>query len=160
MIAAQGECVRWVTPLGLPVLQPYLRGDRRQVIKTHFASLTLNTFDNDKKVKVDSSRQKSAFPPNFVHSLDSTHMMRTALSCHRAGLTFAGVHDSFWTHAGNVDTMNRILREEFVALYSQPILENLLQEFQDRYGGIEFPPVPQRGTFKLEDVLDSPYFFN
>lgn len=30
-------------------------------------------------------RQKSAFPPNYVHSLDSTHMMMTALACKQAG---------------------------------------------------------------------------
>ena len=28
---------------------------------------------------VMKTRQKSAFPPNFVHSLDSTHMMLAAL---------------------------------------------------------------------------------
>ena len=26
-------------------------------------------------------KQASAFPPNFVHSLDATHMMLTALEC-------------------------------------------------------------------------------
>jgi DNA-directed RNA polymerase len=35
-------------------------------------------------------RQRSAFPPNFVHSLDSSHMMMTALACKDAGLCFAG----------------------------------------------------------------------
>lgn len=35
-------------------------------------------------------RQKSAFPPNFVHSLDGSHMMMTAVACREAGLNFAG----------------------------------------------------------------------
>lgn len=30
---------------------------------------------------VNSQKQASAFPPNFVHSLDATHMMLTALEC-------------------------------------------------------------------------------
>ena len=38
---------------------------------------------------------------------------------------FTGVHDSFWTHACDVDKMNQILREKFVELYSKPILENV-----------------------------------
>lgn len=38
---------------------------------------------------------------------------------------FAGVHDSFWTHACDVEKMNRILREKFVELYNKPILENV-----------------------------------
>lgn len=37
---------------------------------------------------------------------------------------FAGVHDSFWTHACDVEKMNLILREKFVELYNMPILEN------------------------------------
>ena len=38
---------------------------------------------------------------------------------------FAGVHDSYWTHACDVDKMNQILREKFVELYSMPVLENV-----------------------------------
>ena len=30
-------------------------------------------------------RQRSAFPPNFIHSIDSSHMMLTAIACQRAG---------------------------------------------------------------------------
>lgn len=37
----------------------------------------------------------------------------------------AGVHDSFWTHACDVDQMNQILREKYVELYSMPVLENV-----------------------------------
>ena len=36
-----------------------------------------------------------------------------------------GVHDSFWTHAGSVDEMGKILREAFYNLHSQPLLENV-----------------------------------
>uniref|UniRef100_A0A8C9YZI6 DNA-directed RNA polymerase n=1 Tax=Sander lucioperca TaxID=283035 RepID=A0A8C9YZI6_SANLU len=73
----------------------------------------------------DTVKQKNAFPPNFIHSLDSTHMMLTALHCYSAGLTFVSVHDCFWTHALTVDTMNKVCREQFVALHSQPILQEL-----------------------------------
>lgn len=38
----------------------------------------------------------------------------------------AGVHDSYWTHACDVDLMNQILREKFVELYETPILENVI----------------------------------
>ncbi|KAL0741238.1 hypothetical protein Bca4012_082751 [Brassica carinata] len=110
--------------------------------------------------KVDVRKQRTAFPPNFVHSLDGTHMMMTAVACREAGLNFAGVHDSYWTHACDVDTMNRILREKFVELYSTPILEDLLQSFQESYPNLVFPPVPKRGDFDLKEVLKSQYFFN
>lgn len=35
-------------------------------------------------------RQRTAFPPNFVHSLDGSHMMMTAVACQEAGMNFAG----------------------------------------------------------------------
>lgn len=40
--------------------------------------------DSDKVLK---NRQKTAFAPNYVHSLDSTHMMLTALACKEEGVT-------------------------------------------------------------------------
>jgi DNA-directed RNA polymerase len=44
---------------------------------------------------INSRKQRSAFPPNFVHSLDSTHMMLTARAMHKAGLEFSAVHDRY-----------------------------------------------------------------
>lgn len=157
IIASNGETVKWTTPLGLPVVQPY-RKPGRHLVKTSLQVLALRNLDADQPVLVQ--RQKSAFPPNFVHSLDSTHMMMTALACQEAGLTFAGVHDSYWTHAGDVEQMNSLLREKFVELYSQPVLENLLKSFQERFPTLVFPEVPARGDLDLKEVLRAPYFFN
>ena len=93
-------------------------------------------------------------------------------------MTFASVHDCFWTHASDVDALNRMLREEFVNMYSdKPILEALVDEFKKRYKGhmvpvrnretktvtwrpIQFPPVPKVGTFNVSEVLNSTYFFH
>ena len=77
-----------------------------------------------------------------------------------SGLAFAGVHDSFWTHAASVPQLNRILREKFVELYKRPILENLEQELKERYPTAELPPLPQKGDLEIEEVLDAPYFFS
>ncbi|KAG2706865.1 hypothetical protein I3843_05G110000 [Carya illinoinensis] len=155
VIASENQPVRWTTPLGLPVVQPY-RQLGRHLIKTSLQVLTLQRETDKVMVK----RQRTAFPPNFVHSLDGSHMMMTAVACKRAGLNFAGVHDSYWTHACDVDEMNRILRAKFVELYKAPILENLLESFQKSFPTLEFPPLPERGDFDLRDVLESPYFFN
>uniref|UniRef100_A0A2N9HEQ2 DNA-directed RNA polymerase n=1 Tax=Fagus sylvatica TaxID=28930 RepID=A0A2N9HEQ2_FAGSY len=121
VIASENQPVRWTTPLGLPVVQPYCRSERH-LIRTSLQVLALQR-EGD---MVDVRKQRTAFPPNFVHSLDGTHMMMTAIACRDAGFRFAGVHDSFWTHACDVDKMNRILREKFVELYSKPILESAL----------------------------------
>ena len=34
---------------------------------------------------VARSKQRTAFPPNYIHSLDSSHMMMTASECSQAG---------------------------------------------------------------------------
>ncbi|KAJ7000729.1 hypothetical protein NC653_011242 [Populus alba x Populus x berolinensis] len=125
-------------------------------IKTSLQFLTLQKETDKVMVK----RQRTAFPPNFVHSLDGSHMMMTAVACKRAGLKFAGVHDSYWTHACDVDEMNRILREKFVELYETPILKNLLESFEKSFPTLSFPPLPEWGDFELRQVLESPYFFN
>ncbi|XP_022728128.1 DNA-directed RNA polymerase 2B, chloroplastic/mitochondrial-like isoform X4 [Durio zibethinus] len=155
IIASENQPVSWTTPLGLPVVQPY-RVFGRHLVKTSLQVLTLQR----ETEKIMVKRQRTAFPPNFVHSLDGSHMMMTAVACKKAGLTFAGVHDSYWTHASDVDKMNRILREKFVELYETPILENLLESFQQSFPTLSFPPLPERGDFDLRDVLESPYFFN
>lgn len=123
----RGQNVEWVTPLGLPVVQPYqLETASRK--DSSVTSLKVDTFARPSVVK-----QKNAFPPNFIHSLDSSHMMLTSLHCERAGLTFMSVHDCYWTHACTVSAMNRICREQFVALHSQPILEDLAKSLESRY---------------------------
>ena len=45
-------------------------------------------------LQVEVRKQRTAFPPNFVHSLDGSHMMMTAVACRDAGLHFAGSFSS------------------------------------------------------------------
>lgn len=71
--------------------------------------------------------------PNFVHSLDASHMLLTALNLDK-DVSFASVHDSYWTHAADVPHMNKVLREQFVKLHSMDIVGNLQKELQMRYG--------------------------
>uniref|UniRef100_A0A8C9Z114 DNA-directed RNA polymerase n=1 Tax=Sander lucioperca TaxID=283035 RepID=A0A8C9Z114_SANLU len=121
LISKSGHTVEWVTPLGLPIIQPYHRTPSKYRSICYMSMLGFLSLLR----RPDTVKQKNAFPPNFIHSLDSTHMMLTALHCYSAGLTFVSVHDCFWTHALTVDTMNKVCREQFVALHSQPILQEL-----------------------------------
>ncbi len=168
----------------------------------------------DRKVNVRG--QRTAFPPNYIHSIDAAHMMMTALRCHDAGITFAGqcvsmqdmtrtalqtrtcqhsaehiplsthtelgviivcvcvfvclcvcvcvvtgIHDSFMTHAGTVDQMSAILREQFVLLHSQPLLEELHAFMSKRVThGNTLDELPPTGELDLKDVIKSTYFFS
>ena len=77
-----------------------------------------------------------------MHSIDSTHMMLTALKCKEDGIVFAAVHDSYWTHPSDVTPMNKILRQQFVDLHSSPLIYNLNENFLSRYPHEKFPDVP------------------
>ncbi|XP_021914450.1 DNA-directed RNA polymerase, mitochondrial isoform X2 [Zootermopsis nevadensis] len=174
-----GQNVEWVTPLGLPVVQPYSRPNKKlevhssaKRIKEHYA---LDMFERPNVMK-----QRNAFPPNFIHSLDSSHMMLTSLFCEREGITFISVHDCFWTHPCTVDIMNKVCRDQFVALHSQPILEDLSKFLVKKYSYAESEftndgsvndmtkrklnkilwKLPSKGDFNLNSVLKSVYFFS
>src|SRR5882762_1015192 len=43
-------------------------------------------------------------------------------------LTFASVHDSYWTHASDIDRMSEIIRNTFIALHSSDVLGKLQYE--------------------------------
>ncbi|KAL5280867.1 POLRMT family protein [Megaselia abdita] len=171
-----GKNVEWMTPLGLPVVQPYNRIDKSGGSKNYKIN---QSFAMDMYEKPNIMKQKNAFPPNFIHSLDSSHMMLTSLHCERKGITFVSVHDCFWTHACSVPDMNKICREQFVALHSQPILEDLSEFMIQNYSSTStcsviptldtisktkldnvLKSLPEKGDFDLKNVLKSIYFFS
>lgn len=177
LISHAGWPVEWVTPLGIPIIQPYHRESKVQV-KGGLQSITL-TSSVDESQKPNTLKQKNGFPPNFIHSLDSSHMMLTALHCYRKGLIFVSVHDCFWTHAADIPTMNEVCREQFVRLHSQPILEDLAKFLKKRFCSVSsikslksseralvtklqetLQSLPKTGTFDLGQVIRSTYFFS
>lgn len=165
---------QWVMPMGIPVIQPYMKEASDKKLTTSY------TIEELMKLKVDSRKQRNGFPPNYIHSIDASHMMLTSLEMNRAGLTFASVHDCYWTHANDVDLMNKLCRKQFVALHSQPLLETLSSDFLNYINKYqrEHPKldkkheasvqnlkelvssVPEKGTFDLNKVLESEYFFS
>ncbi|KAH6856247.1 hypothetical protein B0I37DRAFT_366904 [Chaetomium sp. MPI-CAGE-AT-0009] len=122
----------WTTPLRMPVVQPYRKSGTR-MIATCLQDLVLTNVDRDDPV--NRRKQLQAFPPNFIHSLDASHMMLSALECDAIGLTFAAVHDSFWTHAANVDDMNAVIRDSFIRIHQEDVIGRLKAEFEARYRG-------------------------
>ncbi|KAK5991315.1 DNA-directed RNA polymerase [Cladobotryum mycophilum] len=67
--------------------------------------------------------------------LHASHMLLSALECHERGLDFAAVHDSFWTHAGDIDVMNEVLREAFIRIHEEDVVGRLAAEFEARHKG-------------------------
>jgi DNA-directed RNA polymerase len=124
--------VTWTTPLRMPVVQPY-RSASSRIVMTNLQAITLQ--EPQVWDPVSKRKQLQAFPPNFIHSLDATHMMLSVLKCNEVGLTFASIHDSFWTHACDIEQMSEVLRDAFVAMHSEDIIGRLREEFVTRYKG-------------------------
>jgi DNA-directed RNA polymerase len=128
--------VTWTTPLGLPIVQPYFN-EHLSIIETHIQTFHVKSQHENPTVSV--LKQAAAFPPNFIHSLDASHMMLSAVACQSKKVNFASVHDSYWTHPSDVDEMNKILRESFIQLHSQNIMGRLNDEFYTRYQDMRTP---------------------
>ncbi|GAB7326072.1 hypothetical protein MBLNU13_g10100t1 [Cladosporium sp. NU13] len=122
--------VTWTTPLRMPVVQPYRSGGSR-IVSTNLQKIALQ--EPQVWDPVSKRKQLQAFPPNFIHSLDATHMMLSAIKCNEIGLTFASIHDSFWTHACDIEKMSEVLRDAFVTMHSEDIVGRLNEEFTTRY---------------------------
>ncbi|KAI9705456.1 MAG: DNA-directed RNA polymerase [Candelina mexicana] len=124
--------VVWTTPLLMPVVQPYRTPTARSVL-TNLQRVTI--MEPGQADPISKRKQLQGFPPNFIHSLDATHMLLSALKCDEAGIAFAAVHDSFWTHAADVPTMNVILRDAFIRMHRDDIISRLAAEFETRHKG-------------------------
>jgi DNA-directed RNA polymerase len=67
--------------------------------------------------------------------------------------------DSYGVHACDVDLLNRVLREEFVRSYSEPVLQKCLNQQRKAHPGISLPDPPPTGDLDIRQVLSSLYFF-
>lgn len=158
-VAASNELpLQWVSPSGLPVLQDYKKREER-VVDTVFGKVRLQRKYQQNTSHVDTRRQANGVAPNFVHSCDAAHMISTINRCLDIGMQdFCMVHDSYGTHAGNVEVLEQELREAFIQQYRGDVLGKLHQELE-RQTGLELPPPPKMGELDLELIRDSRYFF-
>ena len=79
MVSQTGNPVGWITPLGLPVVEPYRKLSKLDSIRT--LSHSMHMAREVEHIPIHKQKQSTAFPPNYVHSLDSSHMMYTAERC-------------------------------------------------------------------------------
>jgi DNA-directed RNA polymerase len=154
--------LRWVTPVGFPVLQA-CKKVRKYRIDTQLLGRLQIQFVQDTD-ELDRRKQVTALAPNFVHSYDAAHLCRTvvALEAERGhGLDWAVVHDSFGTHAADVEDLGRVLRRTFVDLYQghSPLAAFAAQVEAVLPAGTGLPEVPESGALDLEQVLAADFFF-
>lgn len=156
--ASSGNMViQWTSPCGFVVQQSY---DEKKSHHVHVLGkrFTCKTGTG----KPNNDKHASGLAPNFIHSCDAAHMMRTVNAACKAGIgSFRMIHDSYATHAADVEKLNRILRGEFVRMYSGADWLGELRESLLKHAAndIAIEPHPQVGDFDLMQVEKADYFF-
>lgn len=163
VITAEGLPVRWTTPDGFLVVQNYNEMKAHRVDTMLLGSRV--TFQvSEETAKVDRRKQATGFSPNYVHSLDATHLRLTVRRAAEEGINaFALVHDSFGTHAANTGRFFAILRETMVEMYeSRDIMVRLYSEIKAQLSDenkSELPHPPTLGNLDIEAVVDCDFAF-
>jgi DNA-directed RNA polymerase len=152
MTKASRDPLRWVTPIGLPVCN-WADATIEKVIKIRSMGRESALF----KLRIgeyDRRGAASSIAPNFIHSLDSAHLCKTI---NATDISIIPIHDSFATHPSDVAELHKVLRAEFVKMYSVDIFNQLcssvvqMEDFNVQ--------TPTYGTFNLNDVHESRYMF-
>ena len=154
--------MEWLAPSGMKVVHHYGKTKTRRV-NTIFGGVRMRVSLDVETEEMDAKKNASSIAPNFIHSLDAAHLVRTINACKEEGLNdFMVIHDSFGCHATDLPILNRVIRDQFIEMYEGNVLEdfhcqmlNMLPEEHKE----KLSAPPQRGTLDLAKVRDSTYFF-
>lgn len=154
--------LEWTTPDGLPVRQSYRNRYGKRVSIAWQGRLMKVTLATQGSV-LDTRGQANGIAPNFVHSLDGSHLRAVARGVRAAGIeSLAVIHDSFGTHAANTDALIGILRDTFVDQYRPDLLakfrEEIIAQLPEDWKDL-VPPPPPTGSLDLEDIRQARYIF-
>mgnify|MGYP001163124129 CR=1 FL=1 len=172
----------WITPAGFPVKQKYPKMKIKRLKSVLSGSIKIfdTTSGESEDVQegaffrpnlmeptgeIDSRKQKQGIAPNFVHSMDASHLMLTVCACVDKGVNaFAMIHDSYGVPAGHGSIMFTTVREVFVSTYTE---NDVLQDLHDHICNLlspkmlkDLPEVPTKGDLDLECAKESMYAFS
>jgi DNA-directed RNA polymerase len=187
ILARHNLPVRWITPLGLPVENAYYKPNTKRVQTTLWNRALSVPTTYTPKITVGMSKellehkQRNSIAPNFVHSLDSAHLMAVVLKAVDNDINdFLLIHDSFAALPNQMPKFNALIREAFVELYehNEPlneVLSNAVEDLMELVTACESADVmkklqksmqdlgklgiPEKGTLNLDDVKRSAYAF-
>ncbi|MBU2685688.1 MAG: hypothetical protein KKF27_20795, partial [Gammaproteobacteria bacterium] len=158
IISLQGKHMEWITPSGFVVRQNYRRTKIHEIVTCECGKLTLHV-GVPEGTAPDKRAARQGFPPNWIHSIDSTHAQMVIAKCYKAGIhDFVTVHDSYSCHAANADRMRKIIREQFVALHRNNLMDDIWKQMQ-KLSESPLPEPPERGSLDVEEAAKSRYLF-
>lgn len=166
-VLQKGLPVHWCTPAGFPIWSDYQIREQKTIDTVILGGtrlqLRLNVRDAN---KIDASSSVSGIAPNFIHSMDASHLMLTVNDSNRKHNinSFAMIHDSFGCHAGKAHLLFKSIREVLVETYTEnDVIGQFYENFckQVHKDLIEkLPEPPKKGDLDLNSILESLYTFS
>lgn len=160
LVTKKGQVVTWTTPMGLPVQQSYMECVSTQV-RLRCAGKNIRLYGLNVTGNIDKRAQAQGVAPNFIHSMDASHLQLTVCNAVDAGINhFAMIHDSYGAPVAQAKTMYKAVRQSFIEMYTeQDVLENFKNDME-LLSDSKLPSIPAKGTLNLTDILDSRYIFS
>lgn len=162
VIGKAGQPVRWMTPIGLPVESCSMK-QKTQRIELQVHGGVVKLFPAYDTETIDTKKQSQAVSPNYIHSMDASHLMMTTIAGLEVGIEdYAYVHDSFGCHAGYMGEFFNIIRAEMVNMYeSQDVFKEFLEANKRalKEGDGELPSPPKTSSLDLSQLTQSWYCF-
>jgi DNA-directed RNA polymerase len=161
-LSEHGHPFRFITPTGNTIQQSYLNMNQHR-IRTLLGVLAI--MREDPSSGLNDRKQALASAPNLIHAFDASHVTKTlnALEDDQPGGSYAMIHDSFGTHACDVERMRDTLRREFAAIYRTDWLAKVEEFIRASYPDVDIPPYTDfvtLGDFDVTAVLESEFFFS
>ena len=147
---------------------PYIKWNTPSGFITLYEKYSMTTFKqrarlNGKQIKhalntptdrPDTHGFMCGISPNFIHSMDAAHLALIAADWNG---DFGAVHDSFSTHASEVDDLLEKTKKVFIEMYDHPNYFKVIRE--EITGNTDNIAPPELGELNIKEIEDSDYFF-
>ncbi len=160
VLTRAGKDVTWTTPTNFPVLQHYTKQVSKSVSTQIAGEATWVNF-RDSTDELSLARAKQGISPNFVHSIDASILTKTVIEANARGIwDFCCIHDSFGTHSTRSQDLADAIRKSASEIFEVDLLAELDNSLRRSNPELEFPELPEYGTFDPTTVKHSRYLFS
>ena len=151
--------ITWTTPSDFPVVsEKWIWNKAKTYIYTQGKKIGLVLRDNS---GIPSRAEvMSGISPNWVHSMDASHLAMVVNMLNNEGIkSFGAIHDSFSVHAEDVDRLLEITKDTFIDMYSYNVFDYVARQITNNDPMLVILP-PKLGKLDLNSIRDSDYFFS
>jgi DNA-directed RNA polymerase len=154
----QDKFLEWRSATGFPFVNMYHKPNVRTVdLGSGGVRAQYRVADGTLPETMDA-KMLNAASPNFVHSLDAAHLIRTVLAANSEGIRdILTVHDSLACLAPHAQRIGKIIRTQLAMLYTAG---DPLRALRD--ANVDDPnlfPLPPRGKLNPLDLQNAEYAF-